>query len=65
MATISRYEFTGSWIFFWFLCITGVGIPVAILYLLNGTIRIEEHNHGAGDPMFLRHSAAFSGLSQS
>lgn len=42
MATISRYEFMGSWLYFWFLCVTIVGIPVAILYLLNGTIRVEE-----------------------
>jgi hypothetical protein len=42
MATVARYEFMGSWILFSLLCITGVGIPVAILYLLNGTIRVEE-----------------------
>jgi hypothetical protein len=42
MATVSRYEFMGSRILFWLLCITGVGIPVAILYLINGTLRIEE-----------------------
>ena len=42
MATISRYEFMGSWLYFWFLCITGVGLPVALLYLLNGTVRVEE-----------------------
>jgi hypothetical protein len=42
MATISRYEFMGSWLYFWFLCITGVGLPLAFLYLLNGTIRVDE-----------------------
>jgi hypothetical protein len=42
MATISRYEFMGSWLYFWFLCVTLIGIPVAVLYLLNGTVRIEE-----------------------
>ncbi len=42
MATISRYEFMGSWFNFWLLCITVVGIPVAILCLVNGTIRVEE-----------------------
>ena len=42
MATISRYEFMGSWLYFWLLCITVVGIPLAVLYLLNGTIRIDE-----------------------
>jgi hypothetical protein len=42
MATISRYEFMGSWLYFWLLCITGVGLPLAFLYLVNGTIRVEE-----------------------
>ena len=37
MATISRYEFMGSWLYFWLFCITGVGIPLAVLYLLNRT----------------------------
>ena len=41
MDTISRYEFMGSWFYFWILCITVVGIPVALLYLLNGTVRVE------------------------
>ncbi len=42
MATISRYEFMGNWLYFWFLCITVVGIPLAVLYLLNGTIHVQE-----------------------
>jgi len=42
MSKIVRYEFLGNWLLFWFLCITGVGIPVAILYLVNGTRRIED-----------------------
>jgi hypothetical protein len=42
MSKIVRYEFMGSWLLFWFLCITGIGIPVAFLYLLNGTLRIED-----------------------
>ena len=42
MATVRRYEFLGNWLYFWLLCISGLGIPLAILYLLNGTIRIEE-----------------------
>ena len=41
MSNVVRYEFTGNWLFFWLLCITGVGIPFAILYLLGGTLRIE------------------------
>ena len=42
MATISRYEFMGSWLYFWFLCITVMGLPLALLYLLNGTIRVQQ-----------------------
>jgi hypothetical protein len=42
MSKIVRYEFMGSWLLFWFLCITVIGIPVAILYLMNGTLRIED-----------------------
>ena len=42
MATISRCEFMGNWFYFWFACITIVGIPLALLYLLNGTVRVEE-----------------------
>jgi hypothetical protein len=42
MATISRYEFMGNWLIFWLLCITGVGIPLAFLYLLNGTVHVAE-----------------------
>jgi hypothetical protein len=41
MSRIVRYEFTGSWLLFWFCCITLVGIPVAILYLLTATLRVE------------------------
>jgi hypothetical protein len=32
----------GSWLFFWLLCITGIGLPFAVLYLLTGTLRIDE-----------------------
>jgi hypothetical protein len=42
MSKIIRHEFMGSWPLFWILCITGIGIPVALLYLLDGTIRIED-----------------------
>lgn len=42
MSKIIRYEFMGSWLFFWLLCITVILIPVATLYLLNGTLRIED-----------------------
>ena len=42
MSNIVRYEFMGSTIVFWLLCVTVVLIPVAIVYLVNGTIRIEN-----------------------
>lgn len=42
MAKIVRFEFVGNWILFWFACVTIIGIPLAILYLINGTVRIEE-----------------------
>jgi hypothetical protein len=41
MSKIVRHEFLGSWLYFWLMCITGVLIPIAILYLLNGTVRVE------------------------
>ncbi len=42
MAKIVRSEFMGSSLGFWLLCVTIIGIPLAILYLVNGTIRVEE-----------------------
>lgn len=42
MSRIVRYEFMGSWFYFWLLSITVLGIPVALLYLLSGTLRIES-----------------------
>lgn len=47
MAKIIRYEFLGNWLLFWGLSITVIGIPLAILYLLSGTVRIE---HEIDDP---------------
>lgn len=42
MPRIVRHEFMGNWLVFAVLCLTGLGIPFAILYLLNYTIRIES-----------------------
>jgi len=47
MPKIIRYQFMGSTFWFWLLCITTIGIPIALLYLLNGTIRVE---HELKDP---------------
>ncbi|MBZ5593430.1 MAG: hypothetical protein LAP39_14400 [Acidobacteriia bacterium] len=41
MSRIVRHEFMGSWIYFWLFCISGFLLPIAILYLINGTIRVE------------------------
>ncbi len=42
MSKIVRYEFMGSWFYFWLLSITVIGIPLALLYLLSGTLRVES-----------------------
>ena len=42
MAKIIRYEFMGSWVWFWLMCISVAGIPLAILYLVDGTVRVEQ-----------------------
>ena len=42
MDRITRYEFLGSPVLFAILTLTGVGIPFALLYLLNKTIAIEH-----------------------
>lgn len=47
MPKIIRYEFMGSWFRFWLLCLTVIGIPIAVLYLIDGTLRIE---HEIDDP---------------
>jgi hypothetical protein len=41
MSKIVRYQFVGSWFMFWLLFITGIGLPIAFLYFLNGTVRTE------------------------
>ena len=42
MAKIVRHEFMGSAIIFFALCLSGIGIPLAILYLIAGTVTVEE-----------------------
>jgi len=42
MSKIVRNEFMGNIVVFWLLCLTVVLIPVAIIYLINGTIKIEN-----------------------
>ncbi len=47
MSKIVRYRFLGNHYWFWLMCVTVIGLPLALLYLLHGTIRIEEE---LGDP---------------
>ena len=42
MSRIIRCEFVGNWLLFWLLCITGIGIPIALLYLVNGTVCVAQ-----------------------
>lgn len=42
MDKIVRREFTGSWLLFWFLSVTGIGIPIAVIYLINNTVEIHS-----------------------
>lgn len=41
MSKVVRYDFLGSWLLFWAACVTGVLIPIAVLYLITGIIRTE------------------------
>jgi hypothetical protein len=42
MDKIVRREFRGNWLLFWVLCLTVIGLPLALLYLLNGTVEIHS-----------------------
>jgi len=42
MDKIIRRQFLGNWVVFWLLCVTILGIPVAILYLIDGMVTIEQ-----------------------
>jgi hypothetical protein len=48
---IVRREFLGSWIIFWLLCVTIIGIPVALLYLIDGIVTIEQQVEDANAVM--------------
>ena len=41
MDRIRKREFTGNALLFWLLCVTVVGIPAGVLYLVNGTVETE------------------------
>ena len=42
MPKLIRFEFLGSWLLFWLFSITVIGVPLAILYLLSGTVVLSE-----------------------
>jgi hypothetical protein len=48
---IVRRQFLGSWIIFWLLCVTIIGIPVAVLYLIDGMVTIEQQVEDANAVM--------------
>jgi hypothetical protein len=41
MSKVIRHQFMGSWLLFWLMSVTVIGIPLAILYLIEGTVRID------------------------
>ncbi len=41
MDKIVRREFRGNWLLFWVLCLTGIGLPLALLYLINGLVEVH------------------------
>lgn len=42
MDKIVRREFRGNWLLFWVLCLTGIGLPLALLYLISGLVEIHS-----------------------
>ena len=42
MEKIVRIQFMGNWIIFWLLCISIVGVPMAILYFVNSSMKIDS-----------------------
>lgn len=49
MGKIIRREFLGSRIVLTLLCLTGIGIPIAIIYLIEATVTIEEEVEDPSD----------------
>ena len=42
MSKIVRYQFMGNWFVFWALCVFVIFIPLAVLYLLSSTVRLDS-----------------------
>ncbi|MEK7395592.1 MAG: hypothetical protein AAB116_01530 [Candidatus Poribacteria bacterium] len=49
MGKIIRREFLGSRIRVTLLCLTGIGIPIAIIYIIEATVTIEEEVEDPSD----------------
>jgi hypothetical protein len=43
MGKIIYREFLGNRLVFLLLCLSGIGLPVAVLYLLEWTVTVEEN----------------------
>lgn len=41
MSKVVRYEFLGSWLLVWLASVTVIGIPIAVLYLITQTVRVD------------------------
>lgn len=48
---IVRRQFLGNWVLFWLLCISIIGIPFAVLYLIDGMVTIEQRVEDANAVM--------------
>jgi hypothetical protein len=42
MGKVIRHEFVGSKLLFFLLCLLGITIPFAIVYLIEGTVTVED-----------------------
>jgi hypothetical protein len=42
MGRIVRRGFVGSKFIFWLLCVLGITLPIAIVYLIDNTVTVEE-----------------------
>lgn len=41
MDKVARYEWHGSWIILFLLCMLGITIPFAVVYFITNLLRIE------------------------
>ena len=51
MGKVVWHEFVGSWVLFILLCLTIVGIPAAILYLVEHVVTVEEEMNNPSEFM--------------